>query len=638
MKSSPRFDFARYLNIRAAYGASFSPTGERLAFLTDITGVPQVWAIDRAGGWPDQLTFYTERVTFVSYSPVHDHMIFGMDAGGNERQQLFLLSGDGQAVTPLTDAPEAIHQFGGWSHDGRRIAFSANRRNQAHFDVYVHSLDTGQSHLVWETEGFNYPLGFSPDDTRLLVGRANSNLDTDLFLLDLSAGSRQALTSGQVEHLTPHQGDVRYQSVRWAPDGAGFYLASDLGCDFMNLAYFDLGRRELHFLEERDWDVEEVEVAEDGRWLAYLTNVDGYSELAVRRLPGLSRTNFYAPGRSVTRPATDHGSVASVLSSEKIDLPVLPPGWLTMMDFSRDGRYLTLTLTGPRHNPDIWLVDLDRAEVQQVPHSSRAGIPQATFAEPELVDYTSFDGLRIPAFFYCPPVVSANSRLPVIVHVHGGPEAQAQATFNQVIQYFINCGYAVFAPNVRGSTGYGKAYTHLDDVEKRMDSVADLKYGVEWLRASGRADPHRIAVYGGSYGGFMVLSAMTTYPDLWAAGVDIVGIANFITFLENTGAYRRHLRIAEYGDPVKDRELLESISPINHAHEIRSPLMVIHGANDPRVPVGEAEQIVAALRERNVPVEYLRFEDEGHGIVKLPNRIKAYTAIAEFLDKYVKFQ
>jgi len=599
MKSRPRFDFARYLNIRSAYGASFSPTGERLAFLTDITGVPQVWAIDRTGGWPDQLTFFDERVTFVSFSPRDEHLVFGMDAGGNERQQLFLLSADGQTITPLTDAPEAIHQFGGWSNDGRRIAFSATRRHPAHFDVYLLELDTGESHLVWETEGYNYPLGFSPDDRWLLIGRANSNLDNDLYLLDL--------TAVQVEHLTPHQGDVRYHSARWSPDSAGFYLASDLGRDFMNLAYFDLSRRELTFLEEREWDVEEVEVSKDGRWLAYLTNVDGYSELTVRRLPGL----------------------------EKVRLPALPAGWLTMMDFSRDGRYLALTLTGPEHNPDVWQVDLEFTTVHQVTRSSRAGIPQTAFATPELVYYTSFDGLRIPAFFYRPPGMPANTRLPVIVHVHGGPEAQAQATFNHIIQYFINCGYAVFAPNVRGSTGYGKAYTHLDDVEKRMDSVIDLKYGVEWLRASGQADPDRIAVYGGSYGGFMVLAGMTTYPDLWAAGVDIVGIANFITFLENTGAYRRHLRIAEYGDPVKDREFLERISPINHAHAIRSPLMVIHGANDPRVPVGEAEQIVAALRERNVPVEYLRFEDEGHGIVKLPNRIKAYTAIAEFLARYV---
>ncbi|OGO41614.1 MAG: peptidase S9 [Chloroflexi bacterium RBG_16_57_9] len=599
MKSRPGFDFARYLNIRSAYGASFSPTGERLAFLTDITGVPQVWAIDRTGGWPDQLTFFAERVTFVSFSPREEHLVFGMDSGGNERQQLFLLSADGQTITPLTDAPEAIHQFGGWSYDGRRIAFSATRRHPAHFDVYLHELDTGESHLVWETEGYNYPQGFSPDDNLLLIGRANSNLDNDLYLLDL--------TSGQVGHLTPHQGDVRYHSARWSPDSAGFYLSSDLSRDFMNLACFDLSQRELRFLEERDWDVEEVEVSKDGRWLAYLTNVDGYSELSVRRLPGL----------------------------ERVELPALPAGWLTMMDFSRDGRYLALTLTGPEHNPDVWQVDLELATVHQITRSSRAGIPQTAFATPELVHYPSFDGLHIPAFFYRPPDMPADTRLPVIVHVHGGPEAQAQATFNNVIQYFINCGYAVFAPNVRGSTGYGKAYTHLDDVEKRMDSVADLKYGVEWLRASGQADPDRIAVYGGSYGGFMVLAGMTTYPDLWAAGVDIVGIANFITFLENTGAYRRHLRIAEYGDPVKDREFLERISPINHAHEIRSPLIVIHGANDPRVPVGEAEQIVAALSERHVPVEYLRFEDEGHGIVKLPNRIKAYTAIAKFLGKYV---
>jgi dipeptidyl aminopeptidase/acylaminoacyl peptidase len=226
--------------------------------------------------------------------------------------------------------------------------------------------------------------------------------------------------------------------------------------------------------------------------------------------------------------------------------------------------------------------------------------------------------------------------LPVVINVHGGPESQARPIFNPVQQYLVAQGYAVLAPNVRGSTGYGHAYMSLDDVRKRMDSVADLQHAALWLRESGLADPARIVVMGGSYGGFMVLSAITTYPDLWAAAIDIVGIANFVTFLENTRPWRRKLRESEYGSLENDREFLEEISPIRRVERIKAPLFVIHGANDPRVPVGEAEQIVSALRQRQVPVEYLRFEDEGHGLVKRANRLIAYPAIARFLDEHVK--
>jgi dipeptidyl aminopeptidase/acylaminoacyl peptidase len=224
-------------------------------------------------------------------------------------------------------------------------------------------------------------------------------------------------------------------------------------------------------------------------------------------------------------------------------------------------------------------------------------------------------------------------RPPVVVMVHGGPEGQAQPIFNSVVQYLVNRGYAVFAPNVRGSTGYGRTYTHLDDVEKRMDSVADLKAAAEWLKASGRVDGNRLAIMGGSYGGFMVLAALTTYPDSWAAGVDIVGIANFETFLRNTGAYRRHWRIPEYGDPDIHADLFRRISPLHYVDRIEAPLMVIHGDNDPRVPLSEAEQIVEAVKRRGLPVEFLRFSDEGHGIVKLQNKLIAYPAVGEFLDR-----
>ncbi|MCG8351080.1 MAG: S9 family peptidase, partial [Chloroflexales bacterium] len=279
-----------------------------------------------------------------------------------------------------------------------------------------------------------------------------------------------------------------------------------------------------------------------------------------------------------------------------------------------------------------WSWDLETDAIGALTHSSHAGIPVSQFIEPELIHYPTFDQRMIPAWFYRP---QSPGPWPVVVFVHGGPESQTKAMFFPILQYFASCGYAVLAPNVRGSSGYGKTYLGLDDVEKRMDSVADLAHAAYWLRDRPDVDAQRLVVYGGSYGGFMVLSALTRHPELWAAGVDLVGISNFVTFLENTGPYRRHSRESEYGSLERDRDFLISISPINYVDHIQAPLIVIHGANDPRVPLSEAEQIVAALRARQIPVEFLVYPDEGHGLVKLANKLDAYPKIVAFLDQHI---
>jgi dipeptidyl aminopeptidase/acylaminoacyl peptidase len=316
----------------------------------------------------------------------------------------------------------------------------------------------------------------------------------------------------------------------------------------------------------------------------------------------------------------------------------MPLGVIGGLEFSPDETRLAFTFDGPRFNPDVWIWELEKNRVYQLTQSSRAGIPFSDFVTPELVRYKSFDGRMIPAWYYAPRAVNPDQAKlpPVIVYPHGGPESQTRPNFSGLFQYFLSRGYGIFAPNVRGSSGYGTEYLNLDNTTKRMDSVRDMAHGVYWLRDQQQADPKRIAVYGGSYGGFMVLAGVTQYPDLFAAGVDVVGIANWVTFLENTGAYRRANREAEYGNLRDHREFLEKISPIHHVDKIKCPMMVIHGANDPRVPVGEAEQIVAALKKRGIPCEYLRYEDEGHGLAKLKNRLDAYPRMVEFLDKHMK--
>jgi dipeptidyl aminopeptidase/acylaminoacyl peptidase len=312
---------------------------------------------------------------------------------------------------------------------------------------------------------------------------------------------------------------------------------------------------------------------------------------------------------------------------------------------------LAFSFSSAKYNSDVWLYDLPSKKLMQITKSSRSDIPQESFVEPQLIKYKTFDGREIPAWFYKPKdinlkVVPINGAprdypvnlkpFPVIVSVHGGPEGQERPGFNPLYQYYLSRGYAILATNVRGSTGYGKTFTHLDDVRKREDSVKDLALAVEWLKTSGGADPKRIAVMGGSYGGYMTLAAITLYPDLWAAAVSTVGIANWESFLKNTSGYRRRQREVEYGMLDKDIDFLRQISPLAKADRIKAPLFVIQGKNDPRVPYTEAEQIVKAVKDKGGIVEYKLFDDEGHGISKLKNRLVLYPLVADFLDKYMK--
>jgi len=598
------YDIERYLNVRNAGGASLGPDGERLSFLLDTTGTSQVWSVDGPGEWPRQLTFYEERVTFAEWSPTRDELAFGMDEGGNERAQLFRLAGDGSAVVPLTAMPDAKHRWGGWSHDGDRFAFASNRRDEAVFDVYVQGREeTGDdAELVWEGDGWYAVAGWGPDDERLLLHEAHASFDHDVYVLDVASGERT--------HLTPHEGEIRYQGVNWGPDGDALYLCTDRGADTLYLARLDLDSGELDQVEEGgDWNVDGLELDEETGRFVYSRNVDGYTELTVGELTGATTYRTHAE-------------------------PNLPRGVRGGVDFGPDAETFAVSATARTDNANVHLVDVESGEATRWTDAATAGIPRESFVEPRLVHYETFDGREIPAFFTV-PADAPEGETPVIVDIHGGPESQRRPSFHPLAQYYVDRGYAYFEPNVRGSSGYGREYTHLDDVEKRMDSVADVEAGVEWLHGRDAVDPDRIVAMGGSYGGFMVLASLTEYPELWAAGVDIVGIANFVTFLENTGDWRRELREAEYGSLEDDREFLESVSPINHTETIQAPLFVAHGENDPRVPVGEARQIAEEVAEHGVPVETLIFEDEGHGFTKLENRIEAYSAIADFLDEHV---
>ena len=562
---------------------------------SNLSGTAQLYRVDRDGGPLVRLTDFDEPVGG-AYLPVGGDIVVTRDEGGNERHQLWLMTDEvGADLRPLVNEPEYIHRIGGVTRDGSLLTYASNSRNGVDFDVYVIGLGDGggggEPRLVFDMGGWCQPVGFSPDGRWLGITRLTErNGDNDLYLVDV--------VSGEVVHASPHDDESSFGSPSWLPDSSAFFFATDQGRDRVAIARYDMAARSWAYALEREWDCS-CTINWPGTRLLVETNEDGWTKAELVDPHTLQSLGFVPlPGRGV----------ASFV-------------------FSRDGRYLTYSFSSSSEPGDAWLYDCETGETTRLTTSPRA-VPAGEMVEPSLHRFTSFDGEQIPVFLYRSPVAHG----PVVVWVHGGPESQFVPSFNPLIQYFVARGFAVAAPNVRGSTGYGKRFHHLDDVRKRLDSVADLGALHDWLAAQPGVDAFRAAVMGGSYGGYMVLAGLAFQPERWAAGVDVVGISSLVTFLENTSPWRRKFREREYGSLEHDRDFLESASPINRVDDMRAPLMIIHGANDPRVPLSEAEQIHKVLAEKGVRCDLLVYGDEGHGLAKLKNRLDAYPKAADFLE------
>lgn len=638
ISAQEKYTIQQYLSIKSASSPQLSPDGKRLFYLTNVTGTSQVWMIDLPNGQSKQVTDYEDNVGFVRFSPKGDALVFGKARGGDENTQFFWMKADGTGIKELTNSPKIRHNFGGWSDDGTKIYYASNKRNPQFFDVYRMTLADGKEELIYQQDGSNSFAAADNFDKKIIISRSGTelSLDNNLYLIDV-ATKKETL-------LTPHEGSAEFGGVHFTADG--YVFAQNDKREFFSLSQMRLknaamksdwsdANREVKVLDETNWDVDDIEMLDSQGLMAYTLNSEGFSELYFRKFETDGKpliTRFDAKTETVKLPAQ---------------------GIVSGMNFSEDGSKLAFTFVSAKYNADIWLYDLAKKTLTQVTKSDRSGIAQNSFVEPQLIKFKTFDGREIPAWYYKPsdnssvretPIQKATIKrgkaeyksYPVIVSVHGGPEGQERPGFNPLYQYYLSRGYAVLATNVRGSTGYGKTFTHLDDVRKREDSVKDLAYSVEWLKTSGGADPKRIAVMGGSYGGYMTMAAITLYPDLWAAAVNTVGIVNWETFLKNTSGYRRRQREVEYGMLDKDIDFLRAISPLAKVDRIKAPLFVIHGKNDPRVPYTEAEQVVKALKDRNATVEYKLFDDEGHGVSKLKNRLELYPLVADFLDKYMK--
>jgi len=598
----------------AGRGASFQdflPDGSIL-ITTRFGDTDQIHHVARPGTARTQLTFDIDPAGGVSASPAAESRVFlfARDRGGNENAQLYLQNLDTRQTTRLTDGRS---RYGGalWSRDGRRVAFQSNARNGVNQDVYIAEIDGGSGpRLVVASQGQTWtPLDWSTDGQRLLLLDYSSVTDASLYVAEITSGALMRVPlSGDPAKPSPQSG---IGSARFSADGQGVWFTADLSGEFRQICYVDLADGGLRTLtSELSWDVEDFEVSTEGRWLAYVANTDGFSELFIADL-----------GTGVTVRSTG-----------------LPAGIISNLRFDRQGKTLGMSIESSQSPRDAWTYDVEKAAATRWTRSEMGLIDPTQLVAAEVFRYPTWDRIgrtprQIPALMHKP---AKSGRHPVVIDIHGGPEGQSRPGYSPFGQYLVNeLGYAVIQPNVRGSTGYGRRFTMLDNGRLREDSVRDIGALLVWIAAQPDLDADRVIVMGGSYGGYMVLASLIAYGDRLKGGINVVGISNFVTFLTNTSGYRRDLRRVEYGDERDPsmRAFLRRISPLEKASMIRRPLLVVQGLNDPRVPASESEQLVAKIREQGGEVWYLAAKDEGHGFRKKTNRDFYLKTAVTFLER-----
>ena len=594
---------ARMAKVGFASSPSFSPDGSRIAFITNISGLPQVWTMPTSGGYPSLVTSFDDPVGFVNWSPDGQWLAFNVAPGGGFNEQIYVTRPDGTGLRRLTDGGKANNFLDGWSPDGRYIAFSSNKRDPSATDSYLLDVTTGQARMIAQNKGVGSIADVSRDGNYAVVDRLVNRGDNNLYLVRLS-DSKETL-------LTPHEGPGDFGGIRISPDGRTIYLSSNKDRDLTAFARIRISP------DGQPGPIEIIAAREDGELAGGVMNEQGTLVALLWNIAGRSELSFYdtATGKMTAGPK-------------------LPAEIAGALDFSDDGRRLALAVSGSSSPADIWILDLASKRFTQLTQSPRAGVDVSTLVRPELVRYKAHDGLELSGWLYRPK--GSIGRGPIVLSFHGGPEGQERPGFNSLYQALLSRGIAVFAPNVRGSSGFGKRFVNLDNGALRVNGVKDIKASVDYVVSAGVADPKRIGIVGGSYGGYMVMAGLTEFPDMFAAGANLFGVVNFETFFKNTQPWMAAISKIEYGDPDKEADMLRQLSPLTRIDRVKAPTIVLHGANDTNVPVIEAEQVVENLKKRNIPVEYVLFPDEGHGWRKTPNRIKSAVSIVKFFEKYLK--
>ena len=581
-----------------------APDAAGNADLDAVRTVPQIHRVAKPGGARTQLTFFTERVAGGRYNPADGNtFVYSKDTGGGEWYQIYVYDARTGRSTLLTDG-KSRNVGPVWSRDGKHIAYTSTKRNGRDSDIWVvDPRDPASARLLFEADGGGWSVDdWSPDGASIAVTRKVSAYESALFLI--------AAADGKKTPLSPQHPGVAYQGAEFAPDGKRIYLITNEDSDFERLASIDLASQKLTLLRPSlKWDIQGFELSRDGARLAYVVNVDGTETL----------------------------HALETASGKELHLPKLPSGGIGGMRWHANGRDLGFSVTSARSPSDVYSVNVDTGALERWTASETGGLDANAFSEPKLIRWKSFDGLGISGYLYAPPKRFTGPR-PVIVNIHGGPEGQFQPGYLGANNYLIDeLGATLIFPNVRGSSGYGKTFLNLDNGRKREDSVKDIGALLDWIATQPDLDKDRVMVTGGSYGGYMTLASMTHFNARFRCALDVVGISNWITFLEHTEAYRRDLRRVEYGDErdADMREFLQRISPIANVRNISKPMFIVAGKNDPRVPYTEGEQMTEAIRANGGPVWYLLAADEGHGFAKKSNREFQFAATVLFIQQYL---
>lgn len=607
--ATPTYTAAQFFDTTSfgmAYGGAkaFSPDGTSVLISSDKTGVFNTYALPVAGGDPVALTTSTtSAASAVSYFPSDARILFTQDGGGDELSHLFVRALDG-TVTDLTPGEKEKADFFGWSKDGKTFYVASNGRDPAAFDLIAYDATTYAHRVVFENSGEFNPAALSPDGRYLVLDKALSSANNDLYLVDLTAG-------GEPKLLTPHEGNVAYAAYDFTPDSKAVLIGTDEQGEFTQAIRHDLETGQNTPLIQADWDVSFVFYSPSGRYRVSGLNADAKTQLTLLD----TRTN------------------------QPVALTGLPDGDIGSVRFSEDEGRIAFTVSSDTSPADIFVASLATGQATRLTHALNPAIDEDVLVEATIVRYPGEGGVMIPAVLYKPRGASAANPAPAIVLVHGGPGGQTRRGYSAMVQHLVNHGYALLGANNRGSSGYGKTFFHLDDKKHGEADLRDIVAGGDWLRQQDWIADDQVAVMGGSYGGYITAAALAFHPEAFAAGVDIFGVTNWVRTLESIPAWWGANRIAlfdEMGDPATDAERHRRISPLFHTEGINKPLLVVQGENDPRVLKVESDELVAGVRANNVPVEYVVFPNEGHGFTRRDNRITAQNAYLSFLDKYVR--
>jgi dipeptidyl aminopeptidase/acylaminoacyl peptidase len=602
-RPAKQYTMEQFLDTTSISGGFFSADESRILFSSNRTGIWNAYTIPAAGGEWTPVTRSAKDSTYaVSFFPTDNRILITRDQGGNELGHLYVLGEDG-AERDLTPGEKLKADFLGWTHDGSAFYVTSNERDPKFFDIYRYDAKSYSRTLFFENTDGYFPAGVSDDAQWVSLAKVNTTNDSDIYLWNAALKTSK--------NISPHTGQANFTPVSFDPASKSLYFVSDVGGEFTALRRYALADGRSEDVQSAQWDVVSARFSHNGKYRATIINQDG-------------------------RPIV---SVVDVATGNPVPLPPIPNGSITGVRFSRSETRLSLSVGGDRSPNNLYVLDLATKKQTRLTSSLSAQIDPEDLVDAQAVRFKARDGVSIPNILWKPHQATAASRAPALVWVHGGPGGQTVPAYNATIQYLVNHGYVVLGINNRGSSGYGKTFFAADDRKHGREPLWDCIDAKKYLQSLGYVDPGRIGIIGGSYGGYMVLAALAFQPQEFQVGVDLFGVANWIRTLESIPSWweaQRTALYAEMGDPAKDRKMLSDVSPLLHADLIRKPLLVLQGANDPRVLKVESDEIVAAVQKNGVVAEYIVFPDEGHGFTKKANQIAGYSAVLRFLDRYLK--